>query len=338
MKCMIEMNEHNIYRLTYIVPIYNMEKYMKQCIDSIIDQELDNIEIILVDDGSTDTSPQLCDEYSKKYPFIYTLHKKNGGISSARNVGLNRARGKYVCFVDSDDFYKIKFAEEFLNICENNNVDIIRGWYGIFDEEIQDYLSHPFPPVTYTHQVLSGHDFLIKSVSEKANEVVPWLGFFKRDYLIKNNLYFPEGISYEEDQLFFLEALLCDVKCRVYQSNVEFYGYRKRRGSATKSPSLKQVEDIIYVVNAETTLIDKYKVKGKTKKAAYKYICSSFYQLTSIYGRLKKIDREIIVKKVPFWMKQQCIFYPYDSHQQIKVFLFTFARKIVDWVYDGRIK
>lgn len=333
---MMEMNKKDIYRLTYIVPIYNMEKYMKQCIDSIIAQESDNIEIILIDDGSTDDSPQLCDEYSKKFQFIHTIHKENGGISSARNAGLNIAKGKYICFVDSDDFYKIKFADEFLNICESNNVDIIRGWYGIYDEEIQDYLSHPFPRITYAQQVLSGYDFLVKSISEKANEVVPWLGFFRRDYLIKNKLYFPEGISYEEDQLFFLKALLCDGKCRVYQSDVEFYGYRKRRGSATKSPSLKQVDDIIYVVNAETKLIDKYKVTGKTKKAAYKYICSSFYQLTSIYGRLKKKDREVIVKKVPFWIKQQCILYPYDRHQQVKILLFTFARKIVDWIYDRR--
>lgn len=74
--------------------------------------------------------------------------------------------------------------------------------------------------------------------------MVPWLGFFKREYLTKHNLLFPEGIAYEEDQLFFLEALICDQKCRIYQSDLEFYAYRKRDGSATKTPTLKQVQDV----------------------------------------------------------------------------------------------
>lgn len=334
---MTDLNKRNIYRLSYIVPIYNMEKYMEQCIDSIMEQNTSNIEIILVDDGSTDYSPQICDEYARKYQFIHVVHKRNGGISSARNAGLEVAKGRYVCFVDSDDFYKIKFADTFLEICEKNSIDIIRGWYGIYDEEVQEYLYHPFPQITYEQQILTGRDFLIRSVSEKANEVVPWLGFFRRDYLIEHSLYFPEGISYEEDQLFFLEALLCDENCRVYQSNIEFYAYRKRKGSATKSPSLKQVDDIIYVVNEETKIIHKYQMTKQTQKAAYRYICSSFYQLTSIYGRVKKQDRKTIAKKVPFWMKQQCIFNPYDRHQQVKIFLFTFARRIVDWVYDRRV-
>lgn len=322
--------------LSYIIPAYNMEKYLDECIQSILNRQFDNSEIILVDDGSTDSTPFICDQYAAKYNFINVIHKKNGGISSARNVGLDKAQGKYVCFIDSDDFIKVDFAEKFLEICNKNQLDIIRGWYGIYEEETGAYSEHPYPEITYTNKALNGQAFLNHSVEERANEVVPWLGFFRREFLTKNNIRFPEGIAYEEDQLFFLKALLCDKTCRVYQSNIEFYAYRKRAGSATKTPAVKQAEDILYVVEQESLLIEKYGLTGNNRKAALKYVCSSFYQLTSIYGRLEKKDALKVAKMTPFWIKWQCIKYPYDRHQWIKIVLFTYARWFVDYVYRSR--
>lgn len=323
-------------RLSYIIPAYNMEKYLDECILSILNKQFKNSEIILVDDGSTDGTAAICDRYVEEYEFIQVIHKENGGISSARNAGLNKARGKYVCFIDSDDFIKVDFAEKFLDICDINSLDVIRGWYGIYEEKDEVYVEHSFPDITYANKVLDGKQFLNKSISEKANEVVPWLGFFRREYLTEHKLQFPEGIAYEEDQLFFLETLLCDDSCRVYQSDIEFYTYRKRAGSATKTPTLKQVKDILFIVEHETGLIKKYNISGETKKTVLKYICSSFYQLTSIYGRLEKKDAQQAAKLTPFWMKWQCIKYPYDRHQWIKIVLFTYARWFVDYVYRSR--
>lgn len=329
--------EENI-RLSFIVPVFNTEIYLEECIESILNQQVKKSEIILVDDGSTDRSPMICDQYALKYKSVHVVHKANGGISTARNVGLSVARGEYVCFVDSDDFFQTKFSNNFLDICEKENIDIIRGWYGVYEDESGEYQYHPFPHVSYTNRVLSGYEFLEKSVKECANEVVPWLGFFKKEYLAKYNLHFPEKISYEEDQLFFLESLICDPSCKVYQSNIEFYSYRKRVGSATKTPTLKQIKDILFVVEKETKLLEKYKLPRKIRSAALKYICSSFYQLTSIYGRLKKEDAMEVTKITPFWMKWQCICHPYSGHQAVKIFLFTFARWIVDLVYKRRNK
>lgn len=323
-------------RLSYIVPAYNMEKYLDECLQSILNTQICSSEIILVDDGSTDSTPVICDKYAEQFECVHVIHKQNGGISSARNTGIENAKGKYVCFIDSDDYIKTEFVEEFLAICEINNLDIIRGWYGIYEEAENTFIKHPFPNITYANCVLSGKEFLDKSVSEKANEVVPWLGLFRKEYLQKNVLRFPEGISYEEDQLFFLESLLNDESCRIYQSNIEFYIYRKRAGSATKTPTLKQVEDILYIVKKEAELVKKLKLQGKIKKSALKYICSSFYQLTSIYGRLEKDEAIKVPQMVPFWMKKLCIRYPYDKHQWIKIMLFTYARWLVDYVYTRR--
>lgn len=320
-------------RISFIVPVYNMKKYLTDCIDSILKQTVMEKEIILVDDGSVDESVLICDSFAEKYDFIRVIHKENGGISSARNAGIRIAQGDYICFVDSDDFFKCDFSCHFLELCYQNNLDIIRGWYGIYEEDTKTYSEHEFPFISYNNQVVSGREFLRKSVYEHANEVVPWLGFFKREYLLKHNLHFPDGIAYEEDQLFFLEALLCDSNCRVMQTDLEFYAYRKRVGSATKTPTLKHAQDIIFVVDKESKLIEHY---GINEESVYRYICSSFYQLTSIYGRVHKEDKRQIAKMAPMWMKWQCICHPYDQHQQIKIFLFTFFRWIVDLVYKRR--
>lgn len=321
-------------KVSFIVPIYNVENYLSECLESILHQTIRGMEVILVNDGTKDNSMAVAEEFRKRSSSIRIIEKENGGISSARNAGLRAARGEYICFVDSDDFYTLDFAETFYRLCKEKNLDIIRGWYGIYDSETGRYLPHPAPKISYCEQVLSGEEFLCKSVSEHANEVVPWLGFFKRDYLQKNNIRFPEGIHYEEDQLFFLQALLCDPRCRVLQSQLEFYAYRKRGGSATKTPTIRQAQDVMFVVHAENRLLQEYAPITKAgRKAAKKYICSSFYQLTSIYGRVCKADKKKIVKMASFPVQMQCIATPYDRHQQMKIFLFTFARWLVDLVY-----
>ncbi len=324
--------------VSFIVPVYNVESYLNECIESILMQDLDNMEIILINDGSTDNSKSICEKYIQRYSFIRLIDKKNGGISSARNEGLLAARGKYVCFIDSDDFYKKKFAKQFFELCEINNLDIIRGWYGIYEEERRKFLDHVQSKLSYINKPCLGQEFLILSIKEHANEVVPWLGFFKREYLLKNNLSFPEGIAYEEDQLFFLKALIGDATCRIMQSDIEFYAYRKRIGSATKTPTYKQTQDIIYIVKKETEFVIQCVKSSRLKKYCFKYITSSFYQLTSIYGRVSREDKEKVAKTVPWSVKWRCLCYPYDKHQWIKIFLFTFARWVVDIVYSGRLK
>ncbi len=119
--------------ISVIVPVYNVENYIRQCVDSLLNQTLPSIEIILVDDGATDTSPKICDEYANKYSNIKVLHKANGGLGSARNAGMKEARGKYIGFVDSDDYVSEKMYETLLKLAETNKADCaycecIRFW------------------------------------------------------------------------------------------------------------------------------------------------------------------------------------------------------------------
>ena len=120
--------------VSIIVPVYNVEKYLRQCIESLINQTYKNIEIILVDDGSTDNSGKICDEYSKKDNRIKAIHKKNGGLSDARNYGIENAKGIYICFVDSDDYTDKKYIENLYHAIIENKADIsICNFKLIFD-------------------------------------------------------------------------------------------------------------------------------------------------------------------------------------------------------------
>ena len=111
--------------ISVIVPIYNVEKYLDRCVGSIINQTYKNLEIILVDDGSPDNCPQMCDDYAKKDSRIKVVHKENGGLSDARNAGMKVATGEYVSFIDSDDYISLDFYETLLETIVDNDSDIV---------------------------------------------------------------------------------------------------------------------------------------------------------------------------------------------------------------------
>ena len=128
-----------IEKISVIIPVYNDEKYLAQCLDSVLRQTYSNLEIILVDDGSTDSTPELCEKYREKYANIRILHKKNGGVGSSRNAGLEMATGEYVLFVDHDDLLSETHIEELYKLLKKNDADIAVGNFNHFIEEKRAY-------------------------------------------------------------------------------------------------------------------------------------------------------------------------------------------------------
>ena len=116
-------------KISVVVPIYKVEKYLDRCIYSIINQTYTNLEIILVDDGSPDNCPKICDEYASKDNRIKVIHKQNGGLSSARNAGIKVATGDYIGFVDSDDFIELDMYEQMYKVAYENDVDLVMSDY-----------------------------------------------------------------------------------------------------------------------------------------------------------------------------------------------------------------
>ena len=209
-------------KISVIVPVYNVEAYLGACVESIFNQTLKDIEIILVDDGATDNSGKLCDEYQKKDERIKVIHKQNGGLSSARNAGLEIAKGKYVTFLDSDDLYLPKSCELLYNEIEKHRADYVIGNYQNCDEDGTPWKNPVFNTEKYKNFKLSitdYHDSFYVMNSSACNKI------FRKSFIDKLNLRFVDG-AIAEDTIF---TTYCFIKStKVYYFNDVIYLYRQR--------------------------------------------------------------------------------------------------------------
>lgn len=267
-------------KFSIIVPIYNVEEYLNQCIDSILVQTYKNYEIILVDDGSFDKSSSICDKYSNKYSFIHTIHKENGGLSDARNVGLFKAIGEYVIFLDSDDFWNDKdFLKNVIDIILNEDVVIINSYKFYETENIENgrfRVSESFNKLNDENKI----KYVIKNNIYKA---CAWDKIIKRRILIDNNIKFPINML-SEDMLWAGNLITYINKINIYEKPV--YAYRQRNNSISKKVSEKHLEDIIFQI--------KEGIKNKNIKVlnyfAYEYCILLAY---SCITKNKKIINQI---------------------------------------------
>ena len=173
--------------LSIVVPVYNVEQYLSRCIDSILNQTFTEFELILVNDGSTDNCPIICDEYAKRDSRIKVIHKQNGGLSDARNAGIDLARGKYISFIDSDDFIINTSYEKLLYQAEKNELDIITG--NAIEYYTQDNQSPKGIKSSFANEVMNGIDFLVRSYIERAMLHCVQYSIYRLDLIKDNNLY-----------------------------------------------------------------------------------------------------------------------------------------------------
>ncbi len=148
-------------KISVIIPVYNVENYLRECVDSVLNQTFSDYEIILVDDGSTDISGKICDKYAVKDDRVNVIHKKNGGLSNARNVGLKKAVGEYIYFLDSDDYIKTDALEKLYNTAISEKADVV-----FFDGDVFFTDCKPFEVMGYErgrkYELDNGKNFLIK--------------------------------------------------------------------------------------------------------------------------------------------------------------------------------
>lgn len=173
-----------------IIPIYKVQDYLTKCVDSVCNQTYNDIEIILVDDGSPDNCPAICDEYAQKDSRIKVIHKKNGGLSDARNSGLDVAKGDYILFVDSDDYIEADACEKFSCFTEKG-YDILIG-EAIVEGGICD-LSH-----IELDKAISGALYYKNALLKQKAPVVAWINAYRREFLKENHLRFKYGILHED--------------------------------------------------------------------------------------------------------------------------------------------
>ncbi len=177
--------------ISVIVPIYGVEKYLKQCLDSILEQTLKNIEIILVDDGGKDACPQICDDYAKKDNRIKVFHKKNGGYGQSCNVGLDNASGEYVAIVEPDDFIDSKMYEDLYKIAKDNNSDIVKSCYY---DNLQSPQKTRIKKVNWEKSIPQNKSFTIKECPHFLHRhPCIWSCIYKREFIEKHHIRFIEA-------------------------------------------------------------------------------------------------------------------------------------------------
>ena len=302
--------------VSIVVPIYNVEKYLKKCIESILIQSYKNIQIILVDDGSTDNSSIICDEYAKKDERIYVVHKPNGGLSDARNVGLEKVIGAYFCFIDGDDYIHKDYIKEMLFCAKKYNADLTicdfcrvfgnkkikerrKGSVKIYDKNL--------PNLLYTKLKFVGG--------------VAWNKLYK-SIVYKNNLKYPIKKFHEDD--FVAPYVFYLAKKVVYLKKVLYY-YNIRQDSITNNLKYKR-ED---AYEAQISRLNFYKGNTQIIKQIYcNYLCMLIVDLKTA-KKLNDVNKIKIYKNNIKNFRKQNKNICFSPKQLLKIFLVIIGVKRV---------
>ena len=287
--------------ISIIIPVYNVEKYLPECMQSLLeDNNLSRTEILLIDDGSTDSSGDICDKYSNDIVKVY--HKKNGGLSDARNYGLLRASGKYVFFLDSDDKVVPRAVEKILNLVQNEDVDIVL-WDALIIEESGE-VSKKQESGYYLHSGLkeskhyTGLEIIEEQIDNYGDYVTTvWLGLYRRELLLSEHIWFEKDLLHE-DEMWTQKVLIC-AKDVVYL-NRKLYLYRNRANSIMNQSErdyTKNIQSLIYIYSSLPAYVDwkvsdKQSIKKIKSNIAKRYLYMIYrYDVQKYPKLLKKIKR-----------------------------------------------
>lgn len=218
--------------ISIIVPVYNVEKYLSQCIESIINQTYKNIEIILVDDGSTDSSGTICDKYKEKDSRITVIHQKNIGVTAARKTGLGICNGEYIGFVDGDDYIETCMYEKLYQVIQDTEADVVHsGYLKNGDKEIWGVQTNVLLELSEIGKSRAIDELILSEKSE--NRIVPslWSKLFSRKAIMNAYMGVPDDLLYGEDLICLLNCILESNKMAII--NEAFYHYIKREESIT---------------------------------------------------------------------------------------------------------
>ncbi|MBO4856175.1 MAG: glycosyltransferase [Bacilli bacterium] len=272
--------------LSVILPIYNVEKYLPDCLNSIVKQNFKDFEIILVDDGSKDSSPKICDDFSKKYSNVKVIHKTNGGLSSARNAGLSIAEGEYIYFLDSDDYLLNDDFFSRLKDASKNNPDIIVFKHIRFFEN-QNTMSNC--PYDYNITENEFADVVMQLVKKDAFYGMAWIKAVKKEILINYNISFIEGLL-GEDMPWNFDLYLNSHS--IYLLNSIEYVYRQRDNSITTTTKLKNLTDFILVLETKYDELQHVDCNSTLKRALLGALAKYYSNLLITYVRVKEKDKK----------------------------------------------
>ena len=268
-------------RISIVIPVYNAEAFLDKCLSSISGQDMLSYEVILVDDGSTDSSPLVCDRFSATDPRFKTIHKPNGGVSSARNAGIDIADGEYIMFVDSDDALA-PGALSALDKVMSSLPDMIVGGFNVYNEGI--FYGDTLPKETKVYWQGAVAEFLEDTmIGEGMLYRGPWAKLYRTSIIRKNSLKFKESLSYAEDKLFVYEYLAHVTSGAAV--NVPVYEYYRRSGSLSGGKTTeRRVGQLLEVVplcaDALYSVISRYPdLKSLRKVYHFDIVCHDLMRI-----------------------------------------------------------
>ena len=277
-----------------IVPVYNVEKYLKECVDSILSQTFKDFELILVNDGSKDSSPAICDEYAKKDSRVKVIHKENGGLSDARNVGTEAAIGEYVVYIDSDDYVRSDdFLQSIYDKAKSGTEIICYKFSKYFDN------TNSFSSCQFNFPELSERDTL----SEKINKIVKsdafycsaWSKSIKLSLLKDNNIKFEKGLLGEDQEWYYHVLLVAE---SIDGIDKDYIVYRQRANSITSSWKIKNLTDCIYLIEKWNKGIESANIQREYKDALYNSLAKLYCNLLIGYTNFDNSEKRQYLNRI----------------------------------------
>lgn len=307
--------------ISIVIPVYNVEAFLQDCLNSIEAQSFTSYEVILVNDGSTDSSPMIAQEYVDRHANWELIHKENGGLSSARNAGIARAKGEYICFVDSDDYITSDYLEKLYEAAVNNKADMVIADYHEVNEAGQD-LGQDKGEALY-HQGLVGKLDALKALTYVGGYhyatavVVAWNKLIRTE--VMKQFSYVEGVLHEDEFIIMPLLLACD---RIAWIEDDLYFYRQREGSIMQDEKLAfrhlQVLDAFEERIQLSKAVGNAELTHKLKRAYFWDIEVWYYFMRTIY-------------KVP-WYKLYCFFTGRMWGALFKYGKIWWKRKIVEYI------
>lgn len=283
-----------------IIPVYNVELYLEQCIKSVLMQTYKNYEIILVDDGSTDRSSEICDHYASNYDHVEVIHRTNGGLSAARNTGIEASKGKYLIFLDSDDYWNdrlfLEKAESKIGLvnpdiimnCAHTRLNVEKQTTKNVESRVNENILNKMDYETALCEIFKSNYIPINA----------WLKIISRKLIVEHELYFKPKLLGED----------IDWSMRLFEAaeKIQFiksynYMYRRREGSITKSLGEKNYYDLFYTIDKWGKQFSS-KEKSSLIEHMFGYLAYEYYILVGMARLLKIYKRESIQLKKMKWL------------------------------------
>lgn len=287
----------NVAKISVIIPIYNTDAYLRECLDSVVGQSLAELEIICVDDGSNDNSSSILKEYAEKDERISIYTQENQGVSIARNNGIKHATGEYLYFFDSDDILEENVLEKIYNTAKERKLEVLYFDGSSFSnsEECKEiaYKYHDY----YTRkneypEVTTGPQMLVAMLQNEEYRVAPVLCLVEREYALKCHLYFPSGIVQEDN--YFTYCCILNAKRAGYMK-VSCYKRRIREGSImTKKPAFKNAYGYFIVHLKMREFLEQLQLSNEEERAASDIIYRNFRSAEKIFEQLDDFEKEMV--------------------------------------------